>query len=1706
MRKVFFSVFFLIHCVLFSNPVAVIENDPNTIVDGVSVITGDFYAQCDDVVVQGYEPIRLHRSYVSQKGEGIWNFFQYHRALLRVGNKWNKGKLLLVEPNGSLLVYNWKEKKGRFTFTFNDLETDKNGMTNTARGPISARTNLKNQRIAMEKSEKTFTVYAPDGSRRVYHRIKEKSTAFETPYQLIEEILPNGNMILYEWPKHDGDVWQIKTCDAGRSTTYAWIRFYPKTSKRDRSPYDYGVETSDGRHFEFKFFFHKGTYQLREVESDENPTETIHYFDCDEKKLVNAFTWPEGRARYINYYQRGKNKNPRVTVHKKDDRFLRVRELGAPVGTTNHNYMTHQFVYNLKKKKTTVFNAYKIPTNYYWNDELRLTDIERYSDKDTFYNQSKFIWGEKNSAEEGHLLCKILLSEEKKPIQAVRYFYDPFGNIREERLYGNLSGEGGAIELASNGFPEEGTTECYKKRYYYTQDGRHLLLRMEEDNGYAVEYSYYKDYALVSEERTFDQGELIEHKTYRYGKHRVLLGEVIEDIRNKTRFIKEITPFGGDGSNPNSYPGMPHIIEEKKKDRNGTTLVKKTVFQYGSGGRIIQKSTYGGDDQYRYEEKYEYTRGKLSKEIDPYGYYSETIYDALGNKKQYRPIGQKTTLYFDYDLANRPIRLCEVGLGLERTATHEYNLLGQTTCSTDEFGNKTHFFYDAQGHVTETHLPLGDGKSAKVQDFYDAADNIVTHIDGEGKEIKTSYTIRGKPITITHSDGSQECFRYHLDGTLKWHKGSDGIEEEYTYDSLQRVLTKTHVLSGELLEENTYNARNITSAKDAEGRITTYSYDGAGRLIKEKRGEEVICYEYDVLGRQEKIVLADLIVTKKQDFLGQVIEEKKEYGYGDLIERTRFEYSPERDQIAIYKEIQGSPAKESFVYDGFHRLIERIDPLGCSTYYQYENGLNQKITIDAMGLQTLERFTPKKSISYRQKKVSHGDVLLEEFYSYDQEEHLLSCDRIFGKTVQSLRYDYDDMYHIMRMTEAAGSKEESITSYTYTSEGRLLEEIKPNGISLSYSYDPFGYLKSLISSDGSISYRYIHDKTGLLLVSKDELSEETLLRSYDQHKRLTEEVFPNKLTMKYGYDKQGRLSKLTLPDSSFIEYKWKGHLMEGISRCTVEGFCSYSHLYEKRDLSGNILQETLPFHLGQITNGYDLLGRRVATLSSHFAQDRCVFDKVGNLLRTTRNGESLSYAYSELYQLIYEKDHSYDYDPLYNRVRKDRQSYEINELNQTSALSYDAAGNPTYYNGKKLSYDALDRLVLVEDDTCKVYYTYDSLHRRMSKKTCFGQKTIAQNYLYEGQNEIGSYDEALHCVELRVLGQTPFGEIGASIALELQGKIYIPFHDLHGNVAALYSPSTHELEIYSYTAFGEELFSPSSNPWRFSSKRIDEETGLTYFGRRYYCADLGRWLTKDPLGQEAGPNLYAFVSNAPLTHLDAYGLLMEDFVSSAQLHQAFVYDVESEGVENTPNTKHVYFVNGMNTSFKKARSYATSLFDYNKDIKVKGVYNTRDGWIWDLTKAVMNIMGAPTDASELLHKECTNFFSNYTGGERLFLVGHSAGAGVVKEVIERLPTESQKRCVIITIAPSVVIPKKPHIMANNYASEGDLVPWLASYRNYPQSRDEYKQLHRVPTHPNGTRIDHTFISPNFAEVLREHLNQCYSEPTCAEHERIKEAG
>ena len=88
-----------------------------------------------------------------------------------------------------------------------------------------------------------------------------------------------------------------------------------------------------------------------------------------------------------------------------------------------------------------------------------------------------------------------------------------------------------------------------------------------------------------------------------------------------------------------------------------------------------------------------------------------------------------------------------------------------------------------------------------------------------------------------------------------------------------------------------------------------------------------------------------------------------------------------------------------------------------------------------------------------------------------------------------------------------------------------------------------------------------------------------------------------------------------------------------------------------------------------------------------------------------------------------------------------------------------------------------------------------------------------------------------------------------------------------------------------------------------STKYHDAETGLYYYGYRYYSAEMGRWLSRDPRGEAGSLNLYLFVYNNPLYFVDPFGLNpIESFIVSLSgvLDKSLNAAIESLGW-NDPN-------------------------------------------------------------------------------------------------------------------------------------------------------------------------------------------------------------
>ncbi len=1500
--------------------VAVTENEPSALVEGiVNAITGDLYALEDDIIIQGAEPLRLKRSYISAKGEGNWNFFENLIAVL-----YPPVQMVSVnEPNGTTLTYRYdlkniehkkkkhkhKKKKDKHKqrqqekyFHPLNLSEDAQGLTNTARGKISAHTNLKNQYVSMDQDDEYFTIVCPNGAKRTYKAIPDQKPQtiknnfgkmkIYTHYFYVmqSEELPSGNKIVYDW--HKGQLQSIRTTDPSGQKTYAQATFHYHgkiKEKHDQSYWntiDFDINTSDGRTLQYRHFCDgkpekQGTWYLHQVVSSDFPSETIHYYGQEDyrKRILAAIALPNSRNLHVGYHN-----NPNDPI------CSRVQVLSAPVGKDNTPLVTHQFDYNLSQQMSGVTDIEGIPTHYYWDENLRLSRIDRFTTALTLYCSTLFAWGSNQGPDAANLICKAFSDEHRSPLHATTCSYDGRGNLLLEKFYGNLTGQGIPLALDPHHLPIENGVETYTKKFDYSQDGRNLLLRKEEDSGLVVTYDYLAGTDLPLSELSYENGHIKRRKFYEYNGDRILVREITDDgvtpDKNnlsgiKIRLIQQIHP------KPDSpFLGMPQTIEERYWNGQSEKLLKKTILHYTTGGRIERKEIYDADEKFCYSLTYKYDgKGNLREETNAIGQTAISDYDELGNKKFFHDFSGRTHAEMNYDYSNRLIESKEVGDdGCVRITRHDYDKKHNRILTIDSHGYQTHYVYDSLNRLKETHLPATETLHPVICSNYDAAGREITHTDPKGHVTTTVYNAYGKPVSIDHPDETQERFTYHLNGNLHTHIDQNGVETSYTYDTFDRPTSITKTFQGETLSQEifTYDAFHLIAKTDGEGNVTTYEYDGAGRKIAEELNKERIEYAYDCLGRLHSIKKDKLFVITEYDLLDRIIEERKEDLHGNTLSTLLYTYDNAGNKKTTTRYVDGKEATQLLEYDSFNRLIKKQDPLGNITTILYDDEHHRQVTIDPLGLQTIESFNSHYLTASLEKRSSQNELLFSENIDYDANDNLIAKETTLfnpNRNITTL-WDYGPLDRLHILTEAAGTPEQKITKYTYTPKGQLFQTFKPSDTVLTSTYDPLGSLSSQSSSDDTINYTYSHNRLGHLLQSVDQLNKTTLNRTYDPKGRLLTEKLPSHLSFQNDYDTQGRRIRFDLPDSSFIIYDYDPLYLRKVTRYTSSGDIAYNHTYTNYDLAENLLSQELIGNLGPLIHSYDLAGRPTSTHSLYFTHEILQYDPVGNILKSRLHNETLEYTYDDLYQLISEKDHTYAYDSLYNRLQKDTVSYTINALNQIpSEFKYNPDGNPYIHGDTRYTYDALDRLISIEDTTKKLQFTYDSYHRRISKTILALENGLWKPiqttfFLYDGQNEIGSIDATGNLQELRILGRTPQAEIGSAIAIELQGKVYVPIHDLHGNIALLISLSDQSHEKYLYTAFGEEKDSkPTQNPWRFSSKRIDDETGLVYFGRRYYTPTYGRWLTPDPLGLDAGSNLYAYVFNAPLTHVDLYGLL-----------------------------------------------------------------------------------------------------------------------------------------------------------------------------------------------------------------------------------------
>ncbi|MES2344555.1 MAG: RHS repeat-associated core domain-containing protein, partial [Chlamydiota bacterium] len=743
-----------------------------------------------------------------------------------------------------------------------------------------------------------------------------------------------------------------------------------------------------------------------------------------------------------------------------------------------------------------------------------------------------------------------------------------------------------------------------------------------------------------------------------------------------------------------------------------------------------------------------------------------------------------------------------------------------------------------------------------------------------------------------------------------------------------------------------------------------------------------------------------------------------------------------------------------------------------------------------------------------------------------QKTKLLSSNTNHGTL--NTTWKYNNRGHLIKLVQAHDTPHQKTTRYSYTPRGERKTITKPDGVILFYTYDPLSRLETITSSARNINYLYHYDTNTAQPTSVDDLiSNTTTILSYDPFGNVLQETLANGLTLTSTYDTRGRRKSLTLPDHSLIIYDYTANHLYSVSKYTPNEQLDYTHTYTHYDKSGPLRSAELVGNLGTIHYSIDPLARTTALTSPYFNQIINKIDPCGNIITMHTDQELLTFSYDTLNQLTEEKDHTYSADSLYRRLEKDNISQDPNILNQLDSFyNHDLNGNPIfcYADDATYTYDSFDRLIEITKQGLRLTFTYDPFHRRLSKTTYIDNTATTRLFLYAGQNEIGAATPDGTLTELRILGHSRGAEISAAIAIELNGRLYAPIHDLFGNLTHLIDTTGTIASHQHYTSFGEPLGTTIS-PWGYSSKRTDPETNLVYFGKRYYDPTHGRWLTPDPSELTDGLNLYQYLFNNPLTSHDLYGLsafsplafdvspkfinfiyrnnestcsALENFMAGRTVSENNYYIYRPPSYpQNTRNLPPGMIIhnNGMDTDLDTHLSNLKYISDLAGGVPVHGVHFPKYGGV-DNLKIAFNARNTGTNDTifEIVNK-CHSAYQMVGPNGGIMLMNHSLGCLHAFFAIFLLPQEIRNIMYVVNLAPAKFLLMDSGVRTvTNYIGDRDIVH-LWDFNGACRAIEDgcFKRLKSV----EGTPFpDHGIQSPTFQEAEQQRLFHFTNEFYC----------
>lgn len=881
------------------------------------------------------------------------------------------------------------------------------------------------------------------------------------------------------------------------------------------------------------------------------------------------------------------------------------------------------------------------------------------------------------------------------------------------------------------------------------------------------------------------------------------------------------------------------------------------------------------------------------------------------------------------DMAGRLIREEISGTGgTVLTNSYEYNALGQLVRKTHYFLPDTLYEYDELSRVTTEGYDLNENGELDLE-----SDRVVGYQYGF-QPISGEWWRKTDELIYPYENDNTEVYRQTQRIRLSGFSGSLSdeirtVDIDGNTNTVRRYVTRP---AAEIREEtvspdsaisglNIYTNGLLCVARTSTGAEQKTAYDALGRLYHiENPGGQIATYTYNTNGQLSAVgdQLGTISEYEYNSISGRLTAEENgageriEYGYnarGQVTNRVgsgtwpvQYVYNDfgNLSELKTWRDESGSPDITTWQYDpACGALTNKTDALDRSVSWQilpcgritgrtWARGAQTGYAYDSLGNVTNITYsdgTPSVSLTY--------DRLGRVIGATDASGTVLNNYSLSGELCQSVWQSGPQAGTVLERNHDAYSRLSALT-------------VNSNTVS-QYYYDPLSRLSNVVFQTHSISYGY--DAANPNQVAQIQ-SGSTMLdsRLFDLRGRLTNLTVQVSGQIRFErsrlYDNADRITRKSLGGEYWdYGYNTRGELTSAVRKETGGTPVPGQNIGYDFDDIGNRLSVSRNGHASAYTNNAlnQIASRSVpgvlpvygeaaagATVTVNYQPTERLDDYFYCDASVTNDGQAV---WAEIFTCAV----SNNVGPNGEDLIAESTGYLFAAASPENFV-YDEDGNLLQDGRWDYEWDAENRLASIQTRASlwnfglpvqRLEFTYDYMGRRVEKDvyqriTNNWELSSGTKFLYDNWNliqESSTGSTNIYAWGLDLSGTLyGAGGVGGLLAASFDSTNVFYTTDGNGNIVGFTDAQTGiSLAEYEYTPFGKLYrvagILAGSNPFRFSSKYNDSESGLYYYGYRFYNPAHGQWLSRDPLGEIFGPNLYVFVYNSPANDFDRNGLL-----------------------------------------------------------------------------------------------------------------------------------------------------------------------------------------------------------------------------------------